>query len=109
MRAALIGAALATHLRRPQISANSPAIAARLTAFDPRSPHREDVREESTSSIAGFAGRANSRFHVAPDPQHRPNSRLEASYHRADKAIEKVVQLIATAWRLTRQSRSRLV
>jgi hypothetical protein len=29
---------------------------------------------------------ANSRFHHRPDPQHRPNSRLEAAYHRADKA-----------------------
>jgi hypothetical protein len=40
---------------------------------------------------------ANSRFHHRPDPQHRPNSRLEAAYHRADKAIENVVQLLAAA------------
>jgi hypothetical protein len=40
---------------------------------------------------------ANSRFHHRPDPQHRPNSRLEAAYHRADKAIENVVQLLAVA------------
>jgi hypothetical protein len=30
---------------------------------------------------------ANSRFH-RPTPQQRPDSRLEAAYHRADKAIE---------------------
>jgi hypothetical protein len=40
---------------------------------------------------------ANSCFHHRPDPQHRPNSRLEAAYHRADKAIENVVQLLAAA------------
>jgi hypothetical protein len=40
---------------------------------------------------------ANSRFHHRPDPQHRPNSRLEAAYHRADKAIENVVHLLAAA------------
>jgi len=39
---------------------------------------------------------ANSRFHHRP-PQHRPDSRLEAAYHRADKAIEKVVDLLAAA------------
>jgi hypothetical protein len=40
---------------------------------------------------------ANSRFHHTPDPQHQPNSQLEAAYHRADKAIEKIVDLLATA------------
>src|SRR5499427_8359997 len=40
---------------------------------------------------------ASSRFHHRPDPQHRPHSRLEAAYHRADKAIEHVVQLLAAA------------
>jgi hypothetical protein len=40
---------------------------------------------------------ANSRFHHTPDPQHRPNSQLEAAYHRADKAIEKIVDLLAAA------------
>jgi hypothetical protein len=40
---------------------------------------------------------ANSRFHHRPDPQHRPNSRLEAAYHRADKAIEHIVELLAAA------------
>ena len=37
---------------------------------------------------------ANSRFHHRPDPQHRPNSRLEAAYHRADAAIQRVVDLV---------------
>src|SRR3981189_2967911 len=40
---------------------------------------------------------ANSRFHHRPDPQHRPNSRLEATYHRADKAIQNIVDLLAAA------------
>jgi hypothetical protein len=40
---------------------------------------------------------ANSRFHHQPDPQHRPDSRLEAAYHRADKAIEHIIKLLAAA------------
>jgi hypothetical protein len=39
----------------------------------------------------------NSRFHHRPDPQRRPDSRLEAAYHRADAAIQKVVNLLAAA------------
>jgi hypothetical protein len=38
---------------------------------------------------------ANSRFHRRPDPQNRPDSRLEAAYHRADKAIQNIVDLLA--------------
>jgi hypothetical protein len=34
---------------------------------------------------------ANSCFYHRPNPQHRPDSRLEVAYHRADKAIQKVV------------------
>jgi len=40
---------------------------------------------------------ANSRFHHQPDSSHRPNSKLEAAYHKADKAIEDIVQLLAAA------------
>jgi hypothetical protein len=40
---------------------------------------------------------ANSRFHHRPDPNHRPNSQLEAAYHRADKAIQKIVDVLAAA------------
>ena len=40
---------------------------------------------------------ANSRFHHQPDARHRPGSRLEAAYHRADAAIQKVVDLLAAA------------
>jgi hypothetical protein len=40
---------------------------------------------------------ANSRFHHQPIAQHRPDSRLEAAYHRADAAIQKVVDLLAAA------------
>jgi len=38
---------------------------------------------------------ANSRFHHRPHPAHPPNSKLEAAYHKADKAIEEIVQLLA--------------
>jgi hypothetical protein len=40
---------------------------------------------------------ANSRFHHQPDPAHRPNSKIEAAYHKADKAIEAIVDLLAAA------------
>jgi len=40
---------------------------------------------------------ANSRFHHRPDPKHRPDSKLEAAYHRADKAIDHIVELLAVA------------
>jgi hypothetical protein len=40
---------------------------------------------------------ANSRFHHQPDAEHRPDSRPEAAYHRADAAIQKVVDLLAAA------------
>ena len=40
---------------------------------------------------------ANSRLHHRPDPQHRPNSPPEVAYHRADTAIQRVVDLVAAA------------
>ena len=40
---------------------------------------------------------ANSCFHNRPDPHHRPDSRLEAAYHRADKAIQNIVDVLAAA------------
>ena len=40
---------------------------------------------------------ANSRFHHLPDSTHRPDSKLEAAYHRADKAIENIVALLEAA------------
>ena len=40
---------------------------------------------------------AHSRFHHQPDAKHRPESRLEVAYHRADAAIQKVVDLLAAA------------
>src|SRR6202022_236763 len=40
---------------------------------------------------------ANSRFHHQPDPANRPTSKLEVAYHRADKAIENIVALLAAA------------
>ena len=38
---------------------------------------------------------ANSRFHHRPDTTHQPASKLEAAYHRADKAIQQIVTLLA--------------
>lgn len=40
---------------------------------------------------------ANSRFHHKPSPHYRPDSRLEAAYHRADKAIQNIVDLLNAA------------
>ena len=40
---------------------------------------------------------ANSRFHHQPDPAHRPNSKLEVAYHKADQAIQLIVDLLAAA------------
>ena len=40
---------------------------------------------------------ANSRFHHTPDPVHTPDSKLEAAYHKADKAIQNIVDLLAAA------------
>ena len=40
---------------------------------------------------------ANSRFHHQPHPAHQPNSKLEAAYHKADNAIEQIVELLQAA------------
>src|ERR1700726_3029061 len=40
---------------------------------------------------------ANSRFHHKPDPANRPDTKLEAAYHKADKAIENIVHLLNAA------------
>src|SRR5580693_648346 len=40
---------------------------------------------------------ANSHFHHQPDAKNRPHSQLEAAYHRADKAINQIVELLAAA------------
>ena len=40
---------------------------------------------------------ANSCFHHQPDPDHQPKSKLEAAYHKADKAIQQIVDLLAAA------------
>jgi hypothetical protein len=38
---------------------------------------------------------ANSRFRHCPDTHYKPASKLEAAYHRADKAIQQIVDLLA--------------
>ncbi len=38
---------------------------------------------------------ANNRFHHRPVARHQPPSKLETAYHRADKAIQHVVDLLA--------------
>ena len=40
---------------------------------------------------------ANSRFHHKPDSTHCPKSKLEVAYHKADKAIQDIVDLLAAA------------
>src|SRR5687767_13594442 len=40
---------------------------------------------------------ANSRFHHRPAAAHCPNSKLEAAYHKADAAIQNIVDLLAAA------------
>src|SRR5207253_9923170 len=40
---------------------------------------------------------ANSRFHHCPDTHHKPASKLEAAYHRADKANQQIVDLLAAS------------
>jgi len=40
---------------------------------------------------------ASSRFHHQPDSRHRPDSKLEAAYHKADKAIQQIIDLLAAA------------
>ncbi len=40
---------------------------------------------------------ANSLFHHRPDAAHRPNSKLEAAFHRADKAIQQIIDLLPAA------------
>jgi len=50
------------------------------------------------SSTNAYADHSpNSRFHHEPDAKHRPQSQLEAAYHRADKAINQIVGLLAAA------------
>jgi hypothetical protein len=41
---------------------------------------------------------ANSRFHHQPDADHRPKSKLEAAYYKADRAIQDIVNLLDAAW-----------
>jgi len=40
---------------------------------------------------------AHSLFQHRPDAQHQPDSKLEAAYHKADKAIQDIVDLLAAA------------
>src|SRR5438270_6294866 len=40
---------------------------------------------------------AHSCFHHRPDPAHRPESKLEAAYHKADRSIQNIVELLAAA------------
>jgi len=38
---------------------------------------------------------AHSRFHHRPSPDHKPHSKLEVAYYKADRAIEDIVLLLA--------------
>jgi hypothetical protein len=37
------------------------------------------------------------RFHHQPGPTSKPDSKLEAAYHKADQAIENIVKLLKAA------------
>jgi hypothetical protein len=38
---------------------------------------------------------ANSLFHHRPNENHRPNSKIESAYHKADRAIQRLIDLAA--------------
>ncbi len=40
---------------------------------------------------------ANSLFHHRPDEGCKPPSKIETAYHRADRAIQRVIDLLAAA------------
>jgi len=40
---------------------------------------------------------AHSPFHHRPNPTHRPSSKLEAAYHKADQAIQDIIYLLEAA------------
>jgi len=44
-----------------------------------------------------FGPLSNSLFHRRPNPEHMPASALEAAYHKADAAIQKVIDLLEAA------------
>ena len=67
-------------------------------ADDDRPEHLVPNVEVVVGEAARLCGPlANSRFHHKPDPAERPNSKLEAAYHKADKAIENIVNLLEAA------------
>ena len=40
---------------------------------------------------------ANSRFHHKPVEEHKPASKLETAFYKADAAIQQIVDLLAAA------------
>ncbi len=38
---------------------------------------------------------ANTLFHHRPNPSHRPHSKLEAAYRKADRSLDQIIQLLA--------------
>jgi hypothetical protein len=44
-----------------------------------------------------IARKASTASAASPDSSHRPQSRLEAAYHKADTAIQDIVDLLAAA------------
>jgi hypothetical protein len=51
----------------------------------------------AAAALGQIGWNRGSRFHHRPDAAQRPNSKLEAAYHDADKAIEKVINILAAA------------
>jgi hypothetical protein len=96
------GAACGGCARRPIKHSTTPqnlrfVISARAEINNSSNPISKPISKASPRMFRRFlaAPLANSRFHHCPDTHHKPASKLEAAYHRADKAIQQIVDLLA--------------
>jgi hypothetical protein len=71
----------------PAISA-SPPVPNRRVAIEGSGSARRLTRQKSPSWWKRLLAHR-------PDPHHQPASKLEAAYHRADNAIQQIVDLLA--------------
>jgi hypothetical protein len=53
------------------------------------------IAMKPTAMTEGPEAFTNSRFHHRPSPDHKPHSKLETAYYKADQAIEDIVRLLA--------------
>jgi hypothetical protein len=66
--------------------------ALRLSAYTQRQPSRSPLCPLSPASLWPSSQQP---LPSPPDPKHAPQSQLEAAYHKADTAINEIVQLLA--------------